>query len=150
MKSQKALTAAIAVTTVVALFLTLIAAGLLSASQTVPMTGTINAVNVGVYRDVDCTINCTSLDVGSLNPGDTANQMVYVKNTGNVPVTLSMAASNWNPANATSYLTLTWNRPGYVLGTGLSVQATLTLTVASSTDSLTAFSCSVTITGTQS
>jgi hypothetical protein len=149
MKSQKVSKAAIITIAVAIMSLTLTAAGLLSASQTVPMNGTINAVNVGVYSDSDCTLNCTSLNVGSLNPGDTATQTVYIKNTGNTPVTLSMAASSWNPTNATSSLTLSWNRQSYVLGTGQSVQATLTLAVASDTGSLTTFSCDVTITGAQ-
>jgi hypothetical protein len=150
MATKKASSVAITVVSVALMAIIVTAAGLLSANQTVPLSGTINAVNVGVYSDSGCTINCTSLNVGSLNPGDTATQTVYVKNTGNVPVTLSMATSNWSPTNASSYLTLSWNRAGYALAAGLSVQANLTLTVASSTGSLTTFSCDVTITGTQS
>jgi hypothetical protein len=150
MATKKASSVAITVISVAIMALMLTAAGLLSANQTVPLSGTINAVNVGVYSDSDCTINCTSLNVGSLNPGDSATQTVYVKNTGNVPVTLSMAISNWDPTSASSYLTLSWDRTSYALAVGASVQATLTLTAASDTGSLTSFSCDVTITGTQS
>jgi hypothetical protein len=123
--------------------------GLLSASQTVPYSGTITAVNLGVYTDSACTQTCTALTVGTLNPSSTATQTVYVKNSGNVPETLTMTASNWNPASASSSLTLTWNQQNTVLTSGQSVPATLTLTAASNTGSLTAFSCSVTVTGTQ-
>jgi hypothetical protein len=131
------------------ILLTVTTAALLSANQTVPLSGTITAVNLGVYSDSACTQTCTALNVGTLNPGDTATQTVYVKNSGNVPETLTMTANNWNPTNATSSLTLTWNQQNTVLNAGQSIQATLTLTAASNTGSLTTFSCSVTITGTQ-
>jgi hypothetical protein len=90
-----------------------------------------------------------ALSVGTLNPGGTATQTVYVKNTGNVPETLTMTANNWTPANAPTYLTLSWNQQNTVLNAGASTQATLTLTVASNTGSQTTFSCDVTLTGTQ-
>jgi hypothetical protein len=91
----------------------------------------------------------TSLAVGTLNPGATATQTVYIKNTGNVPETLTMTTSNWSPSNANTYLTLTWNRGNTVLAAGASIQATLTLTAASNTGTITTFGCDVTLTGTQ-
>ena len=142
----------IAVVTALVLVGTVLAittSGLLSASQSVPYTGTITAVNLAIYSDSGLTQNCTSLNIGTVNPGGSATQTIYVKNTGTVPETLSMATSNWNPSNAGSSLTLSWNRPNYVLDAGQSIQATLTLTVASNTGSLTTFSCSATFTGTQ-
>jgi len=123
--------------------------GLLSASQSVPVNGSITAVNLAIYSDSGLTQNCTSLNTGSVSPGGTATQTIYVKNTGTVPETLTMAASNWNPANASSSLTLSWDRQNTVLNAGQSIQATLTLTTASNTGSLTTFSCSATFTGTQ-
>ena len=123
--------------------------GLLSVSQSVPYSGTITAINLAIYSDSGLTQNCTSLNTGTVNPGGTATQTIYVKNTGTVPETLTLAVSNWNPANASSFLTLSWDRQNYVLTAGQSIQATLTLTVASNTGSLTTFSCSATFTGTQ-
>ena len=54
---------AIAVT---GLFLTVISAGALSASQSVPSGGTVTAVNVGVYTNNACTTNCTSIYLGTI------------------------------------------------------------------------------------
>jgi hypothetical protein len=135
--------------TITALALTLTTAAVLSTSQTVPMSGTINAVNLGVYSDSGCTQTVTSLNTGALNPGGTANQTIYIKNTGNVAETLTMTTNNWTPSEAGSSLTLTWNRQNTVLNAGASIQATLTLTAAANTGSLTTFSCDVTLTGTQ-
>src|SRR5664280_2122671 len=81
--------------------------------------------------------------------GTATTQTVYIKNTGNIPETLTITTNNWNPTNATSSLTLTWNRQNTILNAGTSIQATLTLTAASNTGSLTTFSCDVTLTGTQ-
>jgi hypothetical protein len=149
MAFQKLSKGAIIVVAIVGILLTVTTAGLLTAFQTVPLSGTITAVNLGVYSDSACTQTVTALNVGSLIPGGTATQTVYVKNTGTVPETLTMTINNWNPTTASSSLTLTWNRQSTVLNAGQSIQATLTLAVASSTGILTTFSCDVTITGTQ-
>jgi hypothetical protein len=149
MKTKKIPSIAIIALVITALALTLTTAAVLSSSQNVPLNGTINTVNLGVYSDSACTQTVTSLNVGTLNPGGTANQTVYVKNTGNVPETLTMTTNNWTPTNAPTYLTLSWNQQNNVLAAGASIQATLTLTAASNTGSLTTFSCDVTLTGTQ-
>lgn len=131
------------------LFLTMTVIAAVSDSQIMSMNGTIAAVNVEVYSDSACTTPITSFNVGTVSPGGTATQTVYVKNSGTVPMTLSMATSNWSPTTAGTYLTVTWNRAGASLDAGASVQAVITLTADADTGSLTTFSCSVTITGTQ-
>jgi len=146
--SQKT-TPAIVIIAITGLLVTMTTLGALSDSALFSLNGTITTVNVEAYTDVACTIPCTSLNVGNLAPGSSATQTVYIKNNGTVPVTLTMAVGNWNPTTASSYLTLSWNRPNYVLNAGVAVSATLTLTAAANTGSLTTFSCSVTITGSQ-
>ena len=131
------------------LFLTLLTSGLLMSSQTVQSGGTVNSVNVGVYSDSGCTQNCTTLDWGAITPGNSVTRTVYVKNTGTLPLTLSMTTGNWVPSNANTYLTLTWNQGGAVLAAGNSVTAILTLTASSSAGNLTSFSFNIIITGTQ-
>jgi hypothetical protein len=106
-------------------------------------------VQLGVYQDSGCTVALPSVSWGTLDPGTTATATIYLKNQGNVPVTLSISAGNWNPASASSYLTLTWNRSGYVLVVGASVQAVLSLAVSSSISGVTTFSFDITITATQ-
>ena len=131
------------------LFLTMTAIAAISDSQILPFSGTITTVNVEAYTDAACTIPATALNAGNVAPGGTVTQTIYIKNTGTVPVTLTMVASNWNPTAAGYYLTLTWNRQNYALDAGKSIPATLTLTATANTGSLTTFSCTVTITGAQ-
>jgi hypothetical protein len=149
MNHKKIPSAAVIELTITALALTLTTAAILSTNQTVPLNGTINAVNLAVYSDSACTQTVTTLNVGTLNPGANATQTVYIKNTGNIAETLTMTTNNWTPSGAGSSLTLTWNRQNTVLNAGASIQATLTLTAASNTGSITTFSCDVTLTGTQ-
>jgi hypothetical protein len=149
MNIKKIPVTAVIALTIAAIALTLTTAAVLSANQTVPLNGAINAVNLGVYSDSDCTQTATALNVGTLSPGGTATQTVYIKNTGNIPETLTMTTNNWTPTNAPTYLTLTWNLQNTVLNAGATIPATLTLTAASNTGSLTTFSCDVTITGSQ-
>jgi hypothetical protein len=144
--NTKLMAAAIALTSIV-FIVTVLAA--LSASTTVLLDGTINTINVEAYSDSACTQPLTALNVGNVNPGSTITEIIYIKNTGSIPVTLTMATSGWSPTGANTYLTLSWNRQDDVLDAEDSVSATFELTVASDTGSLTSFSCSITITGTE-
>ncbi len=148
MKNQISLAVVIAVAAA-GLFLTVISAGVLSDSQIVASSGTVSGVNVGVYSDPACTMNCTTLNWGNIAPGATVTKTVYIKNSGSVALTLSMATSNWNPASANSYLTPTWDRAGYLLSPGASISAVLTLKASAGASALTTFSFNIVITGTQ-
>jgi len=136
---------AIAMTGVV---VSVLAASLLMAYQSIPNTGNVKGVGVGVYWDSDCTNNVTSINWGFLEPGATDNVTVYIKNEGNIPVTLSMTTDTWDPTSASENITLTWNRESYVLDPG-SVQAILTLSVSSDISGVIEFSFNIVITGTE-
>lgn len=133
---------------VTGLFLSVMSAGVLSASQSVTSSGTISAVNVGVYTDSACTQACTSINWGNLAPGNSTAKIVYIKNNGTIPLTLSMSTSNWTPSNANTYLTLSWDRTNAVLNPSNSVMATLTLTATANAGNISSFSFSIIITGT--
>ncbi len=143
---QKISTGVIIALAATGIFLSLVTAGLI-ATQTVTSNGTVSAVNVGVYSDIACTQNLTAISWGSIYPGNSTTKTIYVKNTGTLPVTLTMTNGSWVPTTANTVLTLTWNRQNTVLNAGQSISATLTLTAASSTGSLTDFSFNIIITG---
>jgi hypothetical protein len=146
---RKISTGAIIALTATAIFLTLVTAGLI-ATQTIPSDGTVvSAANIGAYTDSQCTQNCTNISWGTLNPNTTTNKIIYVKNTGTTPLTLSMASENWTPTNADDYLTLTWNQQNTILNPDETTPANLTLTVAADTGDLTSFSLNIIITGTE-
>lgn len=145
---RKISTGAIIAITMVGLILTVTTAGLLSVSQTVSSSGTVTAVNVGVYSDSACTTALTSIDWGTIPPGNSVTRTIYVKNTGNTAITLSMTKTGWNPTTANGPITITWDKEAAALGVGASTAATITLSVSSSISGITSFSVNIVITGT--
>jgi len=125
------------------------ALGVLVATRTISNTGNVKAIGVGVYWDSGCTNVTSSINWGAVDPGVTKNVTIYVKSEGSVVVKLSMTTANWNPASASSYVTLSWNRENYVLSSGSVVQAVLTLSVSSTISGVLNFSFDIIITGTE-
>jgi hypothetical protein len=69
----------------------------------------VPALEIEVYRDVNCTTLCTYVNWGTLEPNSSASQIVYVKNVGGRTVTLSLNVSEWRPSQAESQLSLSWD-----------------------------------------
>ena len=134
----------------VALALTMTTYSAINVSTNINSSGSIitSSPNIGAFSDSACTTAVTSVNWGSLAAGGTATQTVYVKNTGTAPMTLSLATSNWNPASASTYITVSWNQQGVQLAAGQSVAATITLTVSPSITGIASFSDTMTISGT--
>ena len=122
--------------------------GLLSTSKTVSSSGSIKAINVGVFYDYACTQEVSSIDWGIPEPGDVVLYTVYVKNTGNVDMTLYLQTSNWTPVNAGDYLSVTWDEESTVLSDDQVVEAVITLTVDNSITGIGDFSFQIIIGGT--
>ena len=116
-------------------------------SQSIPTSGMVMGIGVGIYSDSACTQNLTGISWGLVRPGESVNRTVYVKNTGNAPITLSMAASGWNPLAANGQIIVTWDKESSSLAAGQSAAATIILTVSSSISGVTDFSVNVVITG---
>jgi len=123
--------------------------GLLTINQTVSSSGTVTAINVGVYSDSACTTELTSIDWGMISPGNSVNRTIYLKNTGNAQITLFMTKTNWNPVNADGPITLTWNRENATLNVDQVTSAILTLTLSKSISGITNFSVDIVFTGTE-
>ncbi len=70
----------------------------LNVQRAIPSSGLVVAVNVGVFSDSACTLNVTMIDWGTVYPGESVTRLVYVKNGGNVPLTLTLNTIGWNPA----------------------------------------------------
>ena len=115
-------------------------------NKTVSSNGSVKGVGVGVYWDQPCTNTISSISWGTLDPGSNVNKTIYIRNEGNTAATLSMTTSNWNPTNASSYMTLSWNYGGQTLSVNQVVQVKLTLSVSSSVTGITNFSFDITIT----
>jgi len=120
--------------------------GLLTSSVIISNTGSVKTTGVKVYSDSGCTNEVTSINWDVLEPGSAKDTTVYVKNTGNAAVTLSLGTQNWNPSSASGYMKLTWNYGGQSISPGSNVQVKLTLTVFANATGVTSFSFDILIT----
>ena len=110
-------------------------------------TGTPETL-IKVYGESGCVNEVSSIDWGTLNPGQSRQHSFYLKNVGAVPVTLALSARNWNPASAEQYMSLTWNYGNQTMQANDVFGVTLTLTVSPSITSITDFSFEIVVTAT--
>jgi hypothetical protein len=118
------------------------------ASSTISSVGTFKAIGIGVYWDDDLTRSVSTLDWGFLTPGTQKTFTVYICNEGNLPLTLSISTSNWNPSDASNFMTLTWSYTGQTITAGITLPVTLTLTVSGSITGISNFNFDITAVGT--
>jgi hypothetical protein len=106
-------------------------------------SGRIKAINVQVYGDSSCTDVIDEFDWGKLEPGDSVNKKIYVKHNSKFDHTLSVYDSGWNPIEAGSYLTLSCDKDGMILGPKKVVEAIITLTVSDEISGINNFSFNI-------
>jgi len=119
-----------------------------TASRTIEIRGAMKAVDVEVYWDSGFTDVVTAINWAILEPDVSLTKTVYVKNTGNAPLTLSMTSSDWDPPEAETHIVLSWNKEDVVVEPGAAVLAVLTLAVSAAISGVTDFSFNITIEGT--
>ena len=124
-----------------------IISGVVISSQSISSGGTITTMNVEIFSDNDCNQPCSNINWGTLTPGDLITQMIYVKNSGNKPITLFMTTENWTPTNANTYMNLTWDIENTNLNPDQVVLASLTLSASLDIDSIDVFNFDIIITG---
>ena len=85
-------------------------------SITVQSRGKIKGIGVGIYANPEASIVVSEIDWGILEPGDSTNVTVYIKNEGNVMANLTMTTEAWTPPEAEESIQLTWDYDGTELG----------------------------------
>lgn len=138
------------------LFCTLLGAGLglLDHLMQDPVTVTISSSGIllegggefGVYKDVTGTNTVDHINWESLEPGDSKETQVWVKNEGTTPLTLTLDTVDWSPTNASDYLTLNWDWGDTPLYPDMSRRVTLTLTVSPDITGIDNFSFNIVLT----
>lgn len=117
--------------------------------RSIPSKGTVyvKVLGVEVYWDPECTSAVTEIDWGVLKPSDSSTKTLYVKNTGNAAVTLSMATENWSPASAGIFITITWDAEEITLDVGAALAARIILSVSAEISGISDFSVDIVIAG---
>jgi hypothetical protein len=114
----------------------------------IPTIGNIVTVNVAVFSDPTCTTQIVMIDWGTLAPGESKTIICYIKSLSNVDSSFSMSIANWNSTQASLYLSVSWNREGYLAKPNEVVPASFTLLVDSAVQNVTGFSFDVIISAT--
>lgn len=124
----------------------------ISSSTTVPpqpsTPPTSTQFGFGVYSDQSCTSKVSNYNWGTLSPGASNSIVVYVRNEGNVPITLQKQMLNTNPTNLGSYLTVDWDYNNQALNAGQVLRVTLVLRVSSQITGISNFSLDFAVTAT--
>jgi len=116
-------------------------------SATIGSRGTVRTLGVGVYWDEACNNPVSYIDWGMVDPSSQENVKVYVKNEGNVHVSISLDTVNWDPLNASSYIALGWDYSGQVLSPRESIEVTLALLISAGIQDVSSFDFEIVITG---
>jgi len=65
--------------------------------------------NVEVYKDQNCTQYLELIDWGNITINSSYNRTAYIRNSGNLPLLLTMNTSDYNPPEVQLVFNLTWN-----------------------------------------
>jgi hypothetical protein len=108
---------------------------------------TLKVVGISVYEDPGCTVSVAQIDWGMVEPGDGATFDAYIKNESNVPITLTMYTEDWSPANASIFISFSWDYDGSEILVDGSIPVTLVLNVDPATAGIDSFSFTIVIVG---
>jgi len=113
----------------------------------IPNLATLKVVGIGVYEDPGCTVSVAQIEWGIVDPGDGATFDAYIKNESNVPITLTMYTEDWNPANASDFISLSWDYDGSEILVDDSIPVAFLLSVDPATAGIDSFSFTIVIVG---
>ena len=118
-------------------------------SRSLNSSGQLNVTaGLEVFADANCLFPLSSIDWGSMSPGNNVTRVIYVKNTGeHLSLTLGLQTSGWVPVDAEDFLSLVWNQEGVKLMPGQVVAAVLTLRIPNNVVDITNFNVQITIIG---
>lgn len=119
----------------------------LTTQRTFTSVGQIATVDVDVYSDLNLTVRLTTVDWGIVEPGQTVTRRAYVKSESNVPLTLTLNVTSWDPVEAAAFIAVSWDAEGWILPAGNYVGVTFTLAVDPSVQNIRQFTSLMTIKG---
>ncbi len=126
----------------------LVVTGLLQLRGTVLNVSAVETQqDIGVYWDQRCTQTVTSINWGTLTPGQTKTVTFYVRNEGNSTIRLVLSTANYNPSSASSYIILNTSTNNTEADVNQTIKVTPTLKISSNIMSITAFSFDLAING---
>ena len=109
--------------------------------------GEVRAIGVAIYSDSSINNPLSSINWGNLQPGINKTIDCYIHNTGNTATVLKLETDNWNPPEAATYITLTWDYHEETVNIDEVIPVTLTLTISENIQEIAYFFFDITIVG---
>jgi len=109
--------------------------------------GSIKTLGVAAYKDSLCNSPASDINWGTISPGASLTNTVYLRNEGNSDVTLSLETVNWSPTNAPTYMTLSWNYAGQKISPNQVIYIRLTLSVSQNVNGINNFNFDILMIG---
>ena len=119
----------------------------LQQGQAVGSRGEVKVLGVSVWQDLNLTTPLTVIDWGMLEPSENKTVSCYLRNEGNVPSLLTVYTENWQPVNASNWISLSWNLEGVNIEVAEALKTDLTLTVSPDIKNIFSFSFDIVISG---
>lgn len=110
-------------------------------------SGLVITLNISVFEDEALSIPCTSIVWPDLEPGENISCLLWIRNDGSVPIVLHMNTSNWEPSEASLYLSLGWNRENEILEPNGVANVFIMLLVSPETQGITDYSFRIALSG---
>jgi hypothetical protein len=117
--------------------------------QAIAQKGNIIPINLVAYTDANCTIKIVEIDWGELYPDTISNRTIFLRGTGNKPLTLTIEATYWNPETAGQYLDLGTDYSNQTVGNKQVLSLTIFLSVSSDIKGVENFTFNILIIGMQ-
>ena len=118
-----------------------------SKSARLKSSGRVKAINVQVYWNSGLSNTVEEIDWGTIEPGKSIIKKIYIKHNSRFDLTLKVSDSNWNPVEASKYITFSCDKDGSIIGRREVVVATLTLKVSNEITGIQNFSFDIIIEG---
>jgi hypothetical protein len=120
----------------------------LQLNDAVPNVSAVEASqNLGIYWDAKCINKVSSINWGVMSPGQSKKTVVYVRNEGSSPILLDLSTGDYNPTNASTYISFSWDCSDRKLDANQTVKITQDLQISSRIKGINNFSFNLIFTG---
>ena len=106
----------------------------------------VSIKSIGRLKTLGLECDTEFIDWGFLDPGDVVNHTIQVKPTGTLLSVLTLTTETWDPLNASTFLSLSWDYTGEILDPGVWISLELSLSVDPLIHDVNSFSFDIVVT----
>lgn len=108
-------------------------------------SGEIHMIGVSVWENSDLSKSVTSVNWGILEPSENKTLSYFIRNDSNFKTTFTLTTTNWNPQNASNFISLSWDLHHVSFESGETSEFQFTLKVSPEIQNINSFSFDIII-----